>query len=141
MNILLVEDDHDSRAYLSNFLRKHGHQVVECENGCGVLDSFQSGEFHMILFDIKMPGMDGIELLHSIKSMPSGQFVDVVLFTGHGDVELAIEAHRAGAYDYLLKPINIKEIAVVTERVAEHQALYRENKILNERFEEEGLAD
>jgi len=137
MNILLVEDDHDCRAYLGNFLRKHGHQVVECENGCGALDSFQSGEFHMILSDIKMPGMDGIELLHSIKSMPSGQVVDVVLFTGHGDVELAIEALRAGAYDYLLKPINLKEITVVTERVAEHQALCRENKILNERFEEE----
>lgn len=137
MNILLVEDDNDSRDYLGRFLRKLGHHVVECKNGAETLDFFQTGEFHMVLSDIIMPEMSGIELLRKLKSLPAGQTTDVVLFTGNGGVELAIEALRAGAYDYILKPINIKDLAVVTERVAEHQALCGENRALNEKFAEE----
>lgn len=136
MNILLVEDDHDGRIQMGNFLRELGHFVVECENGHEALKAFGRG-FQMVLSDIKMPRMSGIELLRKMSSLPGGQDVDIVLFTGHADMESAIEALRAGAYDYLLKPINVKELAVVTERVAEHQALSRENRILTERFEDQ----
>lgn len=135
MNILLVEDDRGSRVQMGNFLRELGHWVKECENGHDALKVFNA-DFHMVLSDIKMPRMSGIELLRKLKSSPSGRDVDVVLFTGHGDMESAIDSLRAGAYDYLLKPINVRELAVITERLAEHQSLRRENRILTEKFED-----
>lgn len=135
MNILLVDDDHDSRTHVGEFLRELGHHVIECDNGHDGLEVFCAGEFHMVLSDIKMPRVSGIELLRRLSSLPSRPDFDVVLVTGYGDMESAIEALRAGAYDYLLKPVNVEELAAITERIAERQALRRENKILNEKFE------
>ncbi|GBF33997.1 zinc sigma-54-dependent two-component system [Desulfocucumis palustris] len=136
MNILLVEDDRDSREYLAGFLGKHGHAVTECGNGKDALDLINNREFHMVLSDINIPGMSGLDILRSLPSPPPGRYPDVVLFTGYDDVELAIEAIRAGAYDYFLKPINIKELTVVVERVAKHQSLLPENKVLNKKIDE-----
>lgn len=140
MNILLVDDDVDSRAGVAEFLREMGHAVMECGDGDEALHAFMRGDYPMVMSDIKMPKMSGIELLQQITQSavrknckPS----DIVLFTGHGDMATAIEALRAGAYDYLLKPINVAELAVITERIAEHQALLRENKVLVERFSDE----
>ena len=136
MNILLVDDEHESRACLAKFLRELGHRVVECADGGDALETFSAHEFHLVLSDIRMPRVSGIELLRKIRSLPVGQEVDIILFTGYGDMQSAIEALRAGAYDYLLKPINIEELVKVTERVAEHQALRRENEVLTGRFAE-----
>ena len=135
MDILLVEDDHDSRIRIARFLRDLGHRLVECENGENALRTFRP-TFHMVLSDVKMPGMSGIDLLREISSGPDGRDVDIVLFTGYNDLQLAIEAMRAGAYDYLLKPINVEELAAVVERVEEHQSLLRENRTLKENFED-----
>jgi len=136
VNILLVDDDHASRTYLGEFLREIGHIVVESADGCAALNAFSSKEFHLVLSDIRMPKMSGIELLQKIRGLPGGQGVDIVLITGDGELRTAIEALRAGAYDYLLKPINIEELVNITERVAEHQSLKRENEILNGKFED-----
>jgi len=135
MDILLVEDDGESRMGMARFLRDLGHRLVECGNAEDALEVFRPS-FHLIISDIKMPGMSGIDLLRAINSTPEGQYVDVILFTGHNDLESAIEALRAGAYDYMLKPINVEELAAVIGRVAEHQSLRRENLILTERFED-----
>lgn len=135
MNILLVDDDEDTRTHVGEFLRELGHKVVECGDGDLALKSFHSGDFHLVISDIKMPRVSGIELLQKLSARPDRQEFDVVLFTGYGDMRTAIEALRAGAYDYLLKPINVEELAAVTERAAERQALRRENKVLNEKFE------
>jgi len=137
MYILLVDDDENSRQWIARFLRQMGHHVVECENGEDALDTFPSKDFGMVLSDIRMPGISGIELLQAISTKPGKPETDIVLFTGHGDMETAITALRAGAYDYLLKPINMEELAVLTERIAEHQALLRENKRLTTNFESE----
>jgi DNA-binding NtrC family response regulator len=134
LNILLVEDDNVSRVNLKHLFHELGHHVVECANGHEALKLFRPAEFHMVLSDIKMPEMSGIELLRAISSMPGARDVDVVLFTGHSDVNSAIEALRAGAYDYLVKPINIKELTVIAERVAERRALFKENSTLTEKF-------
>lgn len=134
MRILLVEDEHKSREFIADFLKELGHQVVESANGQEALEAFCGQEFHIVLSDIRMPKMSGLELLRNIKRLPQGENVDVVLFTGHGELQSSIEALRAGAYDYLLKPINIDELVKVTERVAEHQALRRENEVLSKNF-------
>lgn len=127
MNILLVEDDNDSRTYLAGFLRELGHEVVECDNGYRALENLQKNKFNMVLSDIKMPRMSGLELLRRISMFKAGQEIDVVLFTGYGDMESAIGALRAGAYDYLLKPINVEELAATIERAAKHHVLWAEN--------------
>ncbi len=137
MNILLVEDDSDSRAGVAEFLREMGHQVTESGDGEQALALFTAGDFPMVLSDIKMPRMSGIELLRRIRALGGDKACDIVLFTGHGDMVTAIEALRAGAYDYLLKPISVAELAAITERIAEHQALLRENRALTSRFSDE----
>ncbi len=137
LNILLVDDDSDGRAHVGEFLRELGHHVVECHDGQNGLETFQAGDYHMVLSDLKMPGLSGIELLRALSSFALGHDFDVVLLTGHGDMESAIEALRTGAYDYLLKPVNVEELAAVTERVEERQVLRRENKVLTEKFEDE----
>lgn len=137
MKILLVDDDIDSRAGVAEFLGEMGHEVTECADGEQALAAYLSGDYPMVMSDIKMPRMSGIELLRRITAMAGEKPADVVLFTGHGDMETAIEALRAGAYDYLLKPINVAELAAITERIAEHQLLLRENKVLTERFTDE----
>ena len=137
MNILLVEDDVDSRYAFAKFLRKLGHYVEEADNGLVALNIFNNGNFHMVLTDLKMPQMSGIDLLKNISTGYPDREVAAVLFTGHGELNSAIEALRAGAYDYLLKPINIKELAVLVDRIAEHLHLKKENKVLTERFDSE----
>jgi len=131
MNILLVEDEEISRKKLGKLLRSLGHYVVECCDGIEALNLVIAENFHMVLSDIKMPRMSGIELL---RNLPAGEDVDVVLITGYGSMESVIEALRAGAYDYLLKPVNVEELIFITERVAEHQYLQKENKILTDNF-------
>ncbi|ACV61012.1 two component, sigma54 specific, transcriptional regulator, Fis family [Desulfofarcimen acetoxidans DSM 771] len=140
MNILLVEDDLDSRLYLGQFLRKLGHRIVESEDGEDALSKFPTGQFNLVISDIRMPKISGLELLQTIVHLPAGRDTDIILFTGHVDVSLAIEALRAGAYDYLLKPINVNELTAVIQRVSERQSLLRENKIANNKFKKEKAA-
>jgi two-component system, NtrC family, response regulator AtoC len=136
MNILLVDDDAGSRAGVAKFMTEMGHVVTQCRDGEEGLTVYKAGDFPMVLSDIKMPKLSGIELLKAITALP-GKKADVVLFTGHGDMGTAIQALRAGAYDYLLKPINVEELAAITDRIAEHQLLIRENRVLTERFSDE----
>ncbi len=137
MNILLVEDDDASRVGVAEFLREMGHQITACGDGQSALAAYSGGDFPMVLSDIKMAGMSGIELLKRIKARGGEKTCDVVLFTGHGDMSTAIEALRAGAYDYLLKPISVAELASLTDRIAEHQALLRENLTLTRHFSDQ----
>jgi DNA-binding NtrC family response regulator len=137
LNILLVDDDECNRKIIADLLQDIGHKVEECSNGKKALACFQGANFHMIMSDLKMPQMSGIELLQTIKSLPGGEHTDFVLFTGYADLHSAIAALRAGAYDYILKPINVEELIAITEKVADHQALRHENKILTENFNAE----
>lgn len=137
MKILLVDDESHSRQSMAWFIKRQNHEVIECASGEEALTRFSPEEFPMVLSDIQMPGMSGNELAAAIKRLPGSWKTDVILFTGHADLRSAITAMRSGVYDYLEKPVNVEELASVIERVAEHQALLRENKILTERFHEE----
>jgi len=136
MNILLVDYDTDSRAGVAGFLREMGHHVTERSDVEEAYATYTAGAFSMVLTDIKMPAMLGKDLLHRITALP-GEKADVVLFTNYDDRGAAVEILREGAYDYLLKPVNVIELAAITDRIAEHHSLLRENKVLTERFGEE----
>lgn len=137
MQILLVDDDPFVRESVGACLRELGHAVHECASGTEGLAAFSQNPLPMVLSDIRMQGMDGISFTRAIKALPEGQRTDVVLFTGYGDMETAVEALRAGAYDYILKPVSRTELASLTDRIAEHQALLQENRILTEKFQSE----
>ncbi|NLU48854.1 MAG: response regulator [Syntrophomonadaceae bacterium] len=123
MDILVVDDEEESRMSIAGFLRELGHNVVEKSNGIDALEAITRKRFQLVLTDIRMPKMSGLDLLGKIRSLPGGSDVDVVLFTGYGGSETALEALQAGALDYLHKPINIAELINITEQVAAHQVL------------------
>lgn len=126
MRILLVDDDHASRKAVGWFLRDQGHSVTECGSGEEALAQYITDDFTLVLSDIKMPGMSGVELLAAIKKLPENWRTDVVLFTGYAHVQSAVAALQNGAFDYLFKPLDAQELAVVVDRIAEHQNLLRE---------------
>ena len=134
MNILLVDDEKSSRSQMADFLRKIGHQVVEKDSGLNALEAFQDGEFQLVLSDNRMPRMSGLQLLNEIRKHPQSKETAMVIFTAYGDMETAIEALRAGAYDYLLKPINVNEVVLLIERVADDLRLRSEHRLLTSNF-------
>lgn len=130
-----MDDEKDSREAVAKFLTRLGHQVRECGDGKEALKVFSTDYFPLVLSDIKMPKMTGLELLDAISALEKE--TDIVLFTGHGDMDSAIAALRAGAYDYLLKPINIEDLATIIEKIACRRALQIENNRLAELFGED----
>jgi two-component system response regulator AtoC len=123
MNILLVDDEPLFRENLSEFLTYQlGHIVTQCDNGRDALELFKKTPFPMVLTDIRMPGMDGIELLRSLKALPQGRVSDIVVMTAYRDIDTANQALREDAYDFLHKPLNIEELTAVINRIAQRQS-------------------
>ena len=135
MNILLVDDEPDVRRSLSNFLVKLGHTVTCAKDGIEGLREFHSNSFDLVITDIRMPSMSGIELMRRIKEIERSP-ADIIIITGHGDMENAIRALKYGAYDYLQKPINVRELAISIERSAEYRNLRNSYASLKEEFQE-----
>ena len=135
MRVLVVDDNSNSLQSLCLVLHDLGHEAVGLEDSRKAMELLQKKNFSLVITDIRMPGVDGLELLTQIKAHPTLHSKDVVLITGHGDMTTAVDALRKGAYDYLNKPINARELAAVVERVAERQNLLKENVELKENLE------
>lgn len=137
MQILLVEDNAGIRESLVELLINLKYQVTSCENGKIALEKLQSEKVDVVLSDIMMPVMNGHQLLKKIKQSTRLTNIEVILFTGHGDVKSAVEAMREGAYDYLLKPVNVQELDVVLKRLQNMTQLKKEHEQLSHHFKEE----
>ncbi len=135
MRILIVDDNPTSLQSLKIVLSDLGHDPTPFADPVLALEAAREQRFPLIITDIRMPRMDGLNLLRTLKSSPETATCDVVLITGHGDMETAVGALRHGAYDYLNKPINARELAAVVERSAEHQALITENQDLRQNLD------
>ena len=133
MNILLIDDETDVRNSLSKFIKKLGHTVSCAKNGDDGIRKFNHENVDLVITDIRMPGMDGIELLRRIKQVQRSPAI-VIVITGHGDMENAIKALKYGAYDYLQKPIDVRELAITIERSIEYAALRRKYSKLKDTF-------
>lgn len=120
MRILLVDDDKTILFTIGSFMRQLGHEVREAISANEALTYIAKEDFALVLSDIRMPGMSGIDLLNKIQGMPLLKPPRVVLFTGYGNMESAIGALRAGAYDYLLKPVKVEEVTNIVQKVAEY---------------------
>ncbi|TVM17132.1 sigma-54-dependent Fis family transcriptional regulator [Oceanidesulfovibrio indonesiensis] len=134
MRVLIVDDNQDSLKSLELVLTDLGHEPVALTSAEDALKAVDAEYFPLIVSDIRMPGMDGLELLSRLRSQQNSITSDVVLITGHGDRDTAIEALRKGAYDYLSKPLSAQELAAVVERCTEHQALLLENQSWRTQF-------
>ncbi len=130
--ILVVEDDPILRKFITDVLEKRGAEVTRCENGEKAFKKIKSNSYHLILSDLKMEGMDGLELLTETKKISPS--TEVVIITAYGTVSSAVEAIKKGAFDYITKPIELEELYIVLDRVFEHQKLIDENKYLKERL-------
>ena len=126
----MIDDNSNSLQSLCLVLKDLGHEPYGMEDPLSALAVARKEFFPLIITDIRMPGMDGLSLLSELKSDPLAGKSDVVLITGHADMATAVDALRRGAYDYLNKPINARELASVVDRAAERQALVAENTAL-----------
>ena len=135
MNILVIDDEPDIRKSLSSFLKRLGHSVSCAGNGKEGLKRFHSKTFEIVITDIRMPVMGGLEFLKQIKRVERSP-IDVIVFTGHGDMDNAVKALQYGAYDYLQKPINVKELAIALERAEEYSILRNNYNKLKAEFKD-----
>ena len=107
-NILVVDDEKITRISLADILKLKGYNVTDAASGQEALDALREAKFDLMLLDIKMPGMDGIEVMRKASEIAPDTLV--ILLTAHGSMESAIEALRQGAHDYLIKPSSPQEI-------------------------------
>jgi len=123
MKILLVDDEERSRINLADFLGKLGHQVSQSSSAGQALQSLDDSSFDLLLTDNRMPGMSGLDLMRKASGLPACRDMTMVMFTAYGDMDSSISALRAGAFDYLLKPLNIEELVKTLQRVEQKNGI------------------
>jgi DNA-binding NtrC family response regulator len=132
--ILVVDDEVNARTALAELLRDEGYEVETAADAFKALGKLESFAPDVVLSDLKMPGMDGIELVRKIQAMEDAP--SVVVMTAFGAVQSAVDAMRAGAAEYLTKPLNFDELLVVLTRVFDHQRLRSEARRMRQRLSE-----
>lgn len=141
--LLIIDDERGIRNTLREILADEGHEVEIAENGKQGLEMAQQTAYDLIFSDIKMPEMDGMEVLKALKEPAEGKEMEsaetpVVMITGHGDVETAVQALKTGAYDFLLKPLDLNRILITTRNALESKNLRQETKQLRKKVADKG---
>ena len=135
--ILIVDDEPIARDNLALALSRRGHSVIAAASGPEALDWLEKEEFDLVLTDLKMDGMDGLALLRSIKDRFSD--IEVMVLTGYPTVDTAVEAMRAGAYDYLAKPYHLDEARLLVHKALEKRQLKLEVIRLREALRDQNM--
>jgi len=131
MPSILVVDDKDSvRKMLAETLQSEGHEVVVAKNGHTAVEKARHGKFDLVLTDLKMPEMDGLQVLSQVKEF--NPETAVIVMTAYGTIEDAVTAMKQGAYDFLTKPFDSDRLSVLIERALENRRLLAENELLRE---------
>lgn len=130
MHVLLIDDERAIRRALKEILEFEGCQVTEAENGAQALQHLQDQTFDLLFSDVKMPQMDGIELLDAIQSQ--GIDTPIIMISGHGTVENAVACIKKGAFDFIEKPLDLNRILVLLRQVKDRNALVQETKQLKQ---------
>ena len=133
--VLIVEDEAPLRDLLEAELTRSGYQVQVADNGRAGLERYLEECFSVVLLDVKMPEMGGVEVLEKMRE--HSNIPEIIMFTGHGDIETAVRCIKLGAYDYLTKPVKLDELELVIDKANEKNRLRREN--INLRLEMEKM--
>jgi len=139
--ILFVDDETEILSIVEQYLKGHGYRVTVSDNGARALELTRDKVFDIIFTDLKMPEVGGLDLLRSVKE--SSPETEVIILTGYGTVDSAVEALKLGSYDYLQKPIEFERLKIMIDRIIEKQTLQKENilikKRLRDRYQYDGL--
>ncbi|MBI1822925.1 MAG: sigma-54-dependent Fis family transcriptional regulator [Nitrospirae bacterium] len=139
-SILIVDDEINIRAAIARIVEKQGFQADTAENGQTALSQIENNFFHLVITDLKLPDMNGLDVLKKIKERSPE--TEVVVMTAYGTIETAVNAIKGGAYDYLTKPVEKERLILLIDKALERQYLSQENHRLREslkiknRFEE-----
>ena len=128
--VLIVDDEPNYLIVLSELLREEGFGVFTAGNGEDALKTLSDTDIDLVITDMRMPGIDGLELLKAAKSLNPD--LPVIMVTAFGEVEMAVAAMKAGAFNYLTKPFSNDELVLNATKALEHYAVLRENMRLRE---------
>ena len=130
--ILVVDDEKSIRNTLKDILETEEHQVVPAEDGPTALQHFDEQKFDVVLCDIKMQEMDGIEVLGKI--LEKSLDVPVIMISGNGDIEIAVDAIKKGAFDFLEKPLDLNRLLITLRNALERSDMITETRILKRKI-------
>ncbi len=132
MKILIIDDEKSIRLALKDILDDEGYEVDLAEDGKSGLEKAVAGKYDIIFCDIKMPGMDGMETLE--KMVAEGVESAIVMISGHGDIDTAVKCIKAGAYDFVSKPLDLNRILITVKNATDHTDVVKENKALKKKI-------
>ncbi|MCG8697855.1 MAG: sigma-54 dependent transcriptional regulator [Bacteroidales bacterium] len=131
-NILVIDDERSIRNTLKDILEYEKHHVDLAENGIQGLELFEKNQYEIVFCDIKMPEMDGLEVLEKMNEIK--QEVPIVMISGHGNIDTAVEAIKKGAYDFIQKPLDLNRLLVTLKNALEKKDLVQETKRLKKKI-------
>ena len=135
VNILIVDDEEIVRESLANWLEEDGYEVEAVENGARALERLPAKDWNLAMVDLKMPGMDGIQLMDEIRKVRPDTIV--IIMTAYATVDTAVQAMKKGAYDYIVKPFNPEDLSITIRKIIEHQKLVKENLYLRKELKKQ----
>jgi DNA-binding NtrC family response regulator len=135
VHIMIVDDEEIVRDSLTGWLQEDGYEVEAAENGTKALELLPKKEWNLAMVDLKMPVMDGIELMDEIKK--SRPDMIIIIMTAYATVDTAVKAMKKGAYDYIVKPFNPEDLSLTIRKIIEHQKLVKENIYLRKELKKQ----
>ena len=133
-SVLVIEDDENLRTSIVSNLEEEGYEAYGVSNAEKSLQKIQSSQFEIILCDLKLPDMDGLSLISKIRERSTES--NIILMTAHGNQEIALQAMRSGAYDYISKPFKAEELILTLKKIEEREGLKKENQELKAAIEQ-----
>src|ERR1700720_3296804 len=131
-NILIVDDESGIRQSLKGVLEDEGYKVSAADSGEACLDTLRKRSFDVVLLDVWLPGMDGLETLQKIHDIENAP--EVIMISGHGTIETAVRATKLGAYDFLEKPLSIDKTLILLKHAVDAKRLRQENRDLKKQL-------
>jgi DNA-binding NtrC family response regulator len=121
LRVLVVDDDEDICLYLREFLTREGFKVSTVSKPADALLEIREGKHQLVLLDVRLPGIDGVDLLRQVRAIDSD--ICVIVMTGYPSVQTAVDSMKAAAFDYLQKPFDLQELRAVMERAIREKGL------------------
>ena len=131
MKVLIIDDERSIRNTLKDILEFEGHNVDLAQDGKEGFEKASQGNYDVVFCDIKMPGMDGVEVLEQL--VESGVDTSIVMISGHGTIDTAVECIKKGAFDFIQKPLDLNRILITLKNATDKTSLIKETKVLKKK--------